>query len=125
MALTAQTAPRVFAWTSAMEDLSGLEPTDADWLDPAALPEALKALIAEIGRVYAPLLLANAQALQAGADQVSLTIDGADWVQQPFAYQGKCLSRLRSDYAALPSAAKARVDQVIADTGCAALFAAA
>jgi len=58
-------------------------------------------------------------------EQVSLTIDGADWVQQPFAYQGKCLSRLRSDYAALPSAAKARVDQVIADTGCAALFAAA
>ena len=43
MAITAVRAPRVMAWTGAMEDLTGLEPQDADWFDPAALPGTLTA----------------------------------------------------------------------------------
>lgn len=122
MALTVQTAPRVFAWVSAMEDLSGLEPTDGDWSDPAALPTATRDLLAEIGRVYAPLLFANAAAIQAGAAEVKTIIDGAEWVQQPFAYQAKCLGWLRADYAALPAPAKGAVDAALAGTGLDALF---
>jgi glutathione S-transferase len=123
MALTLERAPRVFAWVSAAEDLSGLEPDDADWIDPAAPPETLKALLAEIGRVYVPLLLANAKAVQAGANEVTTEIGGRPWTQQPFAYQAKCVKWLREEYAALPAGAKATVDTVLAGTGCESLVA--
>ena len=58
---------------------------------------------AEVGRVYAPFLLANADALARGAEQVECQIDGRPWVQKPFPYQGKCLQWLREGYAALAS----------------------
>lgn len=123
MALTARQAPRVLAWVGTVEDLSGLEPVAADWFNPAALPATLSALLVEIGRVYAPLLLANAAALQAGAAQFSTTIDGQPWTQQTFAYQGKCLAWLRRDYQALSGADRGTVDQALAGTGCEALLA--
>ena len=68
----------------------------------AALPATLKAILAETGRVYAPLMAANAQAVMAGADRVDAEIDGQPWSQQPFPYQAKCLGWLREEYAALP-----------------------
>jgi glutathione S-transferase len=121
-AIAARQAPRVLAWVGTVEDLSGLEPTDADWFDPNALPATLTALLGEIGRVYAPLLLANAAALQAGAAQFSTTIDGQAWTQQSFAYQGKCLAWLRRDYQALSGTDRATVDQALAGTGCETLL---
>jgi glutathione S-transferase len=122
MAVTEARAPRVFAWTGAVEDLSGLEPTEADWFDPAALPETTRAILSEIGRVYAPLLLANAKALREGAQQVETEIDGGRWVQQPFVYQGKCLQWLREEYAALDPADRKAADAALAGTGCEALL---
>ena len=122
MALAAETAPRVCAWVMMMEDLNGLEPTDADWLDAARLPGSLKLLLAETGRLYAPLLLANAGALQAGQAELRATVDGRPWVQQAFPYQGKCLAWLRRDHQALPSEARARFDAAIAGSGCEPLF---
>lgn len=118
MAITSARAPRVFAWVGAVEDLSGLEPTEADWFSPQALPATLRAILTEAGRVYAPLLIANAQALRSGADQVETTIDGQPWVQQPFPYQAKCLSWLRDEYAALDAAARGAVDAALDGTGC-------
>lgn len=120
--LAARLAPRVTAWVGHTEDLSGLEPSDADWFDPAALPATVTALLAEIGRVYPPLLRANAQALQAGEAQFSTTIDDQPWTQQSFAYQGKCLAWLRRDHQALCAADRAVVDKALAGTGCEALF---
>ncbi|MBP7648349.1 MAG: glutathione S-transferase C-terminal domain-containing protein [Phenylobacterium sp.] len=122
MAITAVKAPRVFAWTSAAEDLTGLEPTDADWFDIAALPSTLTAILKEVGRVYAPLLLANAKAVQAGAAELVTEIDGQTWVQQPFTYQAKCLMWLREEYAALAPADRRRADAALAGTGCEVLF---
>ena len=121
-AMAARQAPRVLAWVGTVEDLSGLEPEAADWFDPAALPATLTALLGEIGRVYAPLLLANAAALQAGAAQFSTAIDGQPWTQQTFAYQGKCLAWLRRDYQALSSTDRATVDRALAGTGCETLL---
>ena len=123
MAITIERAPRVFAWTGAVEDLTGLEPTEADWFDPTALPATLTALLTEVGRVYAPLLLANAKAVQDKAEQVETTIDGQPWVQQPFPYQAKCLMWLRQEYAALDSGARAKVEAALKGTGCEVLFA--
>ncbi len=123
MALALQHAPRVCAWTMLTEDLSGIEPADADWLDASPLPSTLQALLREVGRLYAPLLLANAQALADGQAELHTQVDGQAWVQQAFPYQAKCLAWLRRDHAALPPEARARVDAALAGTGCEALFA--
>lgn len=121
-AVTLERAPRVAAWTMTVEDLSGLEPGEGDWLDAGALPASLKGVLKEIGRVYPPVLLANAAALERGAETVETEVDGHAWSQQPFAYQGKCLAWLRREYAALDGQAKAKVDRALAGTGCEALF---
>ncbi|BCW87661.1 hypothetical protein sos41_07910 [Alphaproteobacteria bacterium SO-S41] len=120
MALTLEKAKRVFAWTDVMEDLSGLEP--GAWLDPADLPPTLIALFGELARTYVPVMLANARALKAGDDTVETEIDGLPWTQQPFPYQGKCLSWLRLSHATLPDKAKAIVDALLDATGCAPLI---
>lgn len=121
MALATRTAPRVVAWVHFMEDLSGED--EAGWVSAAALPEGVTALLAEIGRTYAPLLLANARAVAAGDAEVATEIDGTAWRQAPFPYQAKCLKTLRDAYAGLPDEARATVDEALASTGCAALFA--
>jgi len=122
-ALTAERFPRVYAWTEVMEDLSGLEPEDADWAEPKALPDTLRALFVEVGRTHVPFLLANAAAIERGAEQVETEIDGRPWVQKPFPYQRKCLGWLRESHAKLDAQARATVGDYLAGTGCEALFA--
>lgn len=119
---TLKRAPRVFAWVDLVEDLSGLEPTEDDWMKRSSIPESIRALLAEVGRVYVPALLANAKALMEGADRVETEIDGKPWVQQPFPYQGKCLQWLREKYAALGDGDRRTLDDIIAGTGCEELF---
>jgi glutathione S-transferase len=123
-ALALEISPRLLAWVELVEDLSGSEVSEADWTSRDALPESVRALLVEAGRVYAPFLLANATALESGAERVECTIDGRKWVQQPFPYQGKCLRWLREGYAALAPEDRACVDALLAGTGCEALFAA-
>ena len=122
MAVTLEIAPRVYAWVDRVEDLSGLEPTEDDWID-GELPATLRALLGEVGRVYAPFLLANAKALVAGAERVECEIDGRPWVQKPFPYQGKCLMWLRERYGELSVADRAVVDGLLEGTGCEPLVA--
>jgi glutathione S-transferase len=121
-AIADKTAPRVAAWVGMTEDLSGLEPRDTDWFDAGDLPATLLAMIAETGRVYAPLLAANAKAVAAGALEVTTEIDGQPWVQQPFAYQAKCLTWLREEYAALAAGDRAKVDAALKGSGWAGVF---
>ena len=92
-------------------------PTSATW------PRARERLLAEAGRSYAPFMVANAEAVMSGADEVVCEIDGQTYRQGPFKYQGKCLEWLRADYAALPIDARSRVDAVLAGTGCEVMFA--
>lgn len=122
MAIALDIAPRVFAWVDLMEDRTGVEPADVDWLDPRAIPPTLAALLKEIGRVYPPVMLANAKALAEGAQAVETIVDGLAWAQPPFAYQGKCLGWLQASYRALPADARRTVDAALAGTGCEALF---
>lgn len=114
--------PRVLAWMDLMEDLSGLEPDDADWLGRDALGETVGSLLTEIGRVYTPFLLGNAEALARGAEQVECEIDGKKWVQKPFPYQGKCLGWLRERYQGLSLDDRVAVDGLLAGSGCEPLF---
>ena len=122
-AIALDTAPRVVAWVDCVEDLSGLEPSDADWTSRGTVPDTLRALLAEVGRVYVPFLLANAAALARGAERVECTVDGRPWAQRPFPYQGKCLQWLREEYAALAQDDQRAVDALLDGTGCNRLFA--
>jgi glutathione S-transferase len=121
-AVTLEEAPRVAAWVDLVEELSGLEPADSDWMPRDAVPESFRALLAEIGRVYVPFLLANAAALAQSAETVECEIDGRPWLQRPFPYQGKCLGWLREGHAALGGKGRRALDAILAGTGCEPLF---
>jgi glutathione S-transferase len=121
-ALTTKHSPRIYAWTEAMEDLSGMEPADEDWLASDGISESLRGLFAEVGYFHAPFLLANADAVKRKAEQVETEIAGRPWVQKPFPYQMKCLGWLRESYARLDASAKKTVDDVLDGTGCEVLF---
>jgi glutathione S-transferase len=123
-AIALEVAPRVVAWVDVVEDLSGLEPSETDWRSREHLPDTLRALLGEVGRVYAPFLISNAAALERGAARVECTIDGSKWVQRPFPYQGKCLRWLREGHAALSAEDRGAVDALLRGTGCERLFAA-
>jgi len=122
MAVTLKRSPRVYAWVEIGEDLSGQEPADGDWLDPADIPATTIALLKEVGRVYAPALLANAAAIAKGAGTFETEIDGKPWKQQTFPYQAKCLQWIRNAYADLNAADRTAVDKIVAGTGLPALF---
>ncbi|ATW03977.1 glutathione S-transferase N-terminal domain-containing protein [Sphingorhabdus sp. YGSMI21] len=119
MALTNRYAQRVRAWVDRMDDLSGHE--GGHWLADDQL-SALTGLLSEIGHTYAPFLIANAQAVQSGADSVEAEIDGRKWQQPPFPYQAKCLLALREAYQGLSGEARDQIERLLAGTRCEALF---
>lgn len=122
MSITCQLAPRVVAWTAVMEDLSGLEPADSDWIEMDSLPSTCVELLKEIGRTYAPVMLANEKAVHTGEPQVHAVVDGQDWVQNTFSYQAKCLSWLRRDFLALSDVYQAQWMSLMKSTGCDNIF---
>ncbi|TDI58910.1 MAG: glutathione S-transferase family protein [Alphaproteobacteria bacterium] len=121
-ALILQETPRVYAWVEIMEDLSGLPVDDQDWIDPDNVPDTLLGLLKEVGRVYAPYLVANAKAIMAGDTELNTTIDGKPWTQNPFPYQAKCLMWLRDAYEGLGDSDRAKIDAILSGTGCEQLF---
>ena len=120
VAVTLEEAPRVHAWVERTEDLSGIEP--GPWISRDAIPDTLQTLLSEVGRVYPPFLLANARALESGAERVETSIDGRPWSQKPFPYQAKCLRWLREAHDELSNEDRVAVDTILAGTGCEALF---
>jgi glutathione S-transferase len=122
MAVALKIAPRVYAWVDVMEDLSGLSPQDADWFAADAIPDTLVAVLKEIGRVYPPVMLANAKALMTGAETVEAEVDGLPWRQSPFPYQAKCLQWLRASHGALDGGSRARIDALMGAAGLGSLF---
>jgi glutathione S-transferase len=116
-AIAHEVSPRTVAWVDLMDDQSGLEPTEQDWIGLEDQPESLRGLMQEIGRVYAPAQLANARAVQAGDKTWESEIDGATWTQQTFPYQAKCLHWTIERYPALSDDDRARVDGLLHGTG--------
>lgn len=113
---------RVAAWLDLVDDLSGLPLLEDAWLNPGEDVEQLRELLVEIGRTYAPLLLANAKAIMAGHSELSADIEGQRWEQGVFPYQVKCLKVLREGYYALPEEERKEVSILLAGTGCEILF---
>jgi glutathione S-transferase len=124
MAIAVERAPRAVNWIERVDDLAWW-PVDGDtgWSALDKLEETVRDLLVEAGRTYAPFMLANDEALLAGADAVVCEIDGDEYRQGPFKYQGKCLQWLREAYADLDANDRTRVDTVLAGTDCEALFA--
>lgn len=116
-AIAHELSPRTVAWVDQVHDLSAIEPSRQDWTDLEAQPESLRELLTEIGRVYVPAQLANAQAVERGEKSWECEIDGARWVQQAFPYQAKCLRWTNEQYQALSPSDRALVDEVLAGTG--------
>ena len=121
-AITVSRSPRVRAWVDLMEDLSGLDPLKDDWFGADEAREALAPLLAEIGRVYAPFLIANARAVMAGEKNFETEIDGRTWTQPSFPYQAKCLKWLREGYEVLSGNERGAVGALLSGTGCEKLF---
>lgn len=120
MALAEKHAPRVRAWVDRVDDLSGHE--GGEWLGEGQYA-SLHDLLTEIGRTYAPFLVANAEAVRSGAENVETEIDGRRWQQPPFPYQAKCLVALRDSHQSLSADSREQVGRILAGTGCEALFA--
>ena len=113
---------RVVAWVGIVDDLSGLNCEDDQWVSLNKSPDSIKALFAEAGKVYVPALLANAKAVEEGATQVQTEIDGKEWVQEPFPYQAKCLQWIRQEFVRLEENERQEVLDFLDGTDCHRLF---
>ena len=116
-------APRVHAWTDVVDDLSGHPADTSHWMSPGSIQDVLGDLLAEIGRVYTPVLLANAEALKAGKAQFETRIDSRSWVQPTFPYHARCLQGINDEYQRLDTENRRAVDTVLAGTGSASIVA--
>jgi glutathione S-transferase len=124
MRLARQVSKRLVSWVDAVDDLSGWSVEDGKgWVARDELGEVDRPLFAEIGRTYAPFMVANARALDAGDEQLECHIDGRRYWQNTFRYQGKCLQWLREAHAELSPGDRRFVDARLEGTGCEVLFA--
>ncbi len=112
--LLRQIAPFTVRWIMQIEDASGVE---GEWRPDARAP-AVEPLLAFAGEVYLPFLIANAKAVEAGAETFTVELLGKPWTQGAFKYQAKCLAQLRSRYAALAPEVRDGLDPLLARTGC-------
>ena len=109
-------AGRLTNWVRRNDDASGIE---GNWNETnAELSEAVIGLLQMAGDTYLPFLEANAKSLEAGREEVCLTLCGQDYVQAPFRYQAKCYSRLRNLFAELDADSRARLEPVLSRAGC-------
>ena len=111
-------SPRVISWLDLMEDMSGLEPEEADWLSLENALENLGPIFQEIGRVYIPALLANAQGIATNTESWKTQIDEATWEQKCFPYQAKCLKWINDEFNELSDDVQSIVSSFLSKTGC-------
>ena len=109
---------RTVAWVDILEDLSGHDVENTSWTSLEESPDTLKNILKEVGKMYVPALLANADALIKGAEIWEAEIDGAMWKQKTFNYQGKCLAWIKEEFDALNKDDKLRVKEYLQETGC-------
>jgi glutathione S-transferase len=112
--------PYSFRWLLHIDDMSGI---NGEWETETAGADApfapiITAWLQQVGEIYMPFLCANAAAIAAGDETFSITAMGLPYTQGVFKYQVKCLADLRERYADLDNAARAKVDPLLAQTGC-------
>ena len=109
-------APYTMRWCHHVHDLSGCE---GEWRDEGARASpAIAALLDVAGEAYLPFLVANAAALDSGADRVRVEADGLEYEGAPFKYQRRCLHQLRQQYASLSDTARHELDPLLSAHRC-------
>lgn len=93
--------PYTYRWLAHVDDMSGVE---GEW-EPGFTP-VVRELVRIAGEVYAPFLLANEAALEAGEERFRMTAMGLPYEQGTFRYQVRCLRELRTRHAALDQASR-------------------
>jgi glutathione S-transferase len=111
-------SPRVVAWQDLMEDMSGLEPSEGDWITFENAEQSLSRLFEEVSKVYIPALLANSQAFAQEEKTWTAEIDGVQWEQRSFPYQVKCLQWINDEFQALDEDDQQQITEFLNKTGC-------
>lgn len=106
-------APSVLAWIERMIDPNN-EGEFENW--DALQPTLLPLLAEEVGPVFFPWTVANAEALAAGQKQFSTTLDGKPFSQETQKYHAKSLAALRARYAAVTD--KSQLDPILKAAHC-------
>lgn len=116
-----EVSPRLVAWLDIVEDLSGENVTDSDWMSYSEASENLAPLFEELGRGYVPALLANAKAVEGGESTWATQIDGAMWEQRSFPYQAKCLRWINEEFQRLEFKDREQVESFLTESLCSPL----
>ena len=107
------TSPNLLAWIHRMlwpENEGDFEP----WTKLA--PTLTPLLERQVGTLFMPWTVANAQAIASGQEEFTVELAGKSWTQKPQKYHAKSLAALREKYRALGD--KRAVDAVLETTGC-------
>ena len=107
--------PSLRDWIDRVDDLSGIDGAWQPDLDPCR--ESVRRLLDVTGRLYAPFLLANETAHNAGEADFHAEIDGQPYRQGTFPYQVKCLTALRRAWGDLDGEVRSVVEPAIDSTG--------
>ena len=107
------TTPNLLAWIHRM-----LWPRAEGNFEPwsSLAPSLMPLLQRQVGKLFIPWTLANAQAIASGRDEFTVELAGKTWTQKPQKYHAKSLSALRAKYTALPD--KNAIDAVLQQIGC-------
>ncbi len=81
-------------------------------LEPTLMP----LLQRQVGRLFLPWTVANAEAVAAARDELTVELDGHTWAQKPQKYHAKSLRALREKYAAASD--ESGLDPVLERAGC-------
>ena len=114
--------PRVRAWVDLIEDLSGYEIEQQEWLSIKDSKVHLQDFLSEIGKTYVPTMLANEEAILDKKDSWDTKVLGKTWMQKSFPYQKKCLQWLRDEFNALSKAEQDDFLNILVGTNCEQIF---
>jgi len=118
--LLVKASPRLRAWLDRVEDLSGH--IGSGWIKRELVKTHVGDFLNEIGRTYAPFLVANAQAYAEGKSELKAIIDGQSWIQPVFPYQVKCLQALQLERQKMTKSGREVLDEILTGTGCEVLL---
>jgi glutathione S-transferase len=107
------TTPNVLAWIHRM-----LWPRAEGEFEPwSSLAPTLTSLLEhQVGRLFMPWTIANAQAIASGREEFSVELAGRTWTQKPQKYHAKSLAALREKYQAVND--KRALDAILEPLGC-------
>ena len=121
-AIAHKISPRAISWIDQMEDLSGLDVNEEDWITFDQAETNLSNIFEEIGKVYIPALLANLNAINQKEKTWTALIDGAEWNQKSFPYQAKCLQWINNEFEVLSNDDQKDILNFLRNSGCSDLI---